>query len=176
MTWRDVKGYEGLYQVNDKGDIRSVARVKPNNKGYQQVNERLLAQTPDKDGYLRVCLSKNGEHTPKLVSRLVAQAFIPNPDRLPVVNHKDENKQNNHADNLEWCTVQYNTCYGTGLERAAIKQGRPVLQLLDDKIVAEYRSTQFASSQTGIPQANIYKVCVGERNTAGGYNWRFKHD
>lgn len=174
--WRDIENYEGLYQVNELGEVKSLPRMKQNNLGYQQVNERLLAQVPDKDGYLRVCLSKNGQHVPVLVSRLVAGAFIPNPDGLPVVNHKDENKQNNNVDNLEWCTVKYNTCYGTGLQRAAMKQGRSVLQIKDGEILGEYYSTQNASKQTGIPQANIYRVCRGKGNTAGGYQWRFKDD
>ena len=174
--WRDVTGYEGLYQVNEQGEVKSVARMKPNNSGHQLVNERLLAQVPDKDGYLRVCLSKDGKHAPALVSRLVAREFIPNPDELPVVNHKDENKQNNNSDNLEWCTVRYNTCYGTGLERTAMKNGRPVVQIKNDEVVGEYYSTGNASTRTGIPQGNIYKVCVGERKSAGGYQWRFKND
>lgn len=174
--WKDVVGYEGLYQVNEFGEVKSVRRTKSNNRGFQDVNERLLAQVPDRDGYLRVCLSKDGEHTPKLVSRLVAQAFISNPDGLPVVNHKDENKQNNHVENLEWCTVRYNTCYGNGLLKTAIKQGRAVLQIEDDQVIHEYYSTGRASKDTGIPQSNIYKTCTGERKSAGGYGWRFKND
>lgn len=174
--WRDVTGYEGLYQVNERGEVKSLERTKSNNLGQQRVSERILAQVPDKDGYLRVCLSKDGKHTPALVSRLVAREFIPNPDNLPVINHKDENKQNNNVDNLEWCTVRYNTCYGTGLKRAAMKQGRPVVQMKDNDVISEYYSTHNAASQTGIPQSNIYKACEGARKTAGGYQWRFKDD
>lgn len=174
--WRDVEGYEGLYQVNERGEVKSVQRVKQNNLGYQAINERLLAQVPDRDGYLRVCLSRDGKHSPKLVSRLVAKAFIPNPNNLPVVNHMDENKQNNNVDNLEWCSVKYNTCYGSGLLKAAMKNGRPVVQIENGKIINEFYSTQKASTETGIPQANIYKVCTGNRKTAGGYEWRFKDE
>lgn len=93
-----------------------------------------------------------------------------------MVNHKDENKQNNEADNLEWCTVRYNTCYGDGLRKMAAKQGRPVIQVLNGNIIGEYYSTGNASKETGIPQGNIYKACAGERRIAGGYEWRFKDE
>lgn len=143
--WRDIPNFEGLYLISNLGHVKSVERYKRNNSGTQFVNERLRVLSPDKDGYLRVCLSKDGLHYVKSVHRLVAEAFIPNPDNLPVINHKNEDKQDNRVENLEWCTVQYNTC-------------------------------QEASRQTGIPQANIYKVCKGERKHAGGYEWRFKDE
>lgn len=175
-SWKDISNFEGLYQVNRSGEVRSIARAKENNGGTQVVNERLLKQRVDKDGYLAVTLCKSGRHYGRRVSRLVAEAYIPNPLNLPVVNHKDENKQNNDADNLEWCTVQYNTTYGTGIERMAKKQGRPVLQISDGDVIAEYYSSQCASRSTGIPQANIHKVCSGLRHRAGGYEWRFKNE
>lgn len=174
--WKDIKNFEGLYQVSDHGDIKSIERTKTNNAGAQRVEERILKQRRDKDGYLAVCLSKEGKHYGRRVNRLVAEAFIPNPECLPVVNHKDENKQNNEADNLEWCTVRYNTCYGDGLRKMAAKQGRPVIQVLNGNIIGEYYSTGNASKETGIPQGNIYKACAGERRIAGGYEWRFKDE
>lgn len=174
--WKDVKNFEGLYQVSDCGYVKSVSRTKPNNGGVQEVKERVLKQRCDKDGYLAVCLSKNGKHYGRRVNRLVAESYVPNPDHLPVVNHKDENKQNNRVSNLEWCTVQYNTCYGDGLRKMAIKQGRPVLQIQKGHVIGEYYSTGNAAKETGIPQGNIYKACVGERRVAGGYEWRFKDE
>lgn len=174
--WKDVKNFESLYQVSDDGQVRSVKRIKRNNAGYQEVNERIRKLTPDKDGYLRVCLSKDGLHYLKAVHRLVAEAFVPNPENLPVINHIDENKQNNCADNLEWCTVQYNTCYGSGTEKTARAQGRPVIQFEDGIPIHEYYSTGKASRETGIPQANIYNACAGKRQTAGGCEWRFKDE
>lgn len=174
--WRDIPNFEGSYLISNLGNVKSVERFKRNNAGTQFVNERLLVLTPDKDGYLRVCLSKDGLHYLKSVHRLVAEAFIPNPDNLPVINHKNEDKQDNRVENLEWCTVKYNTNYGNGMRKMAITQGRPVLQLNNGHIVEEFYSTQEASRKTGIPQANIYKVCVGERRTAGGYEWRFKNE
>lgn len=174
--WRDIPNFEGLYLISNLGHVKSVERYKRNNSGTQFVNERLRVLSPDKDGYLRVCLSKDGLHYVKSVHRLVAEAFIPNPDNLPVINHKNEDKQDNRVENLEWCTVQYNTCYGEGIKKMAIKQGRPVLQILNNRVIEEYYSTQEASRQTGIPQANIYKVCKSERKHAGGYEWRFKDE
>ena len=106
--WRDIKGYEGLYQVSNLGRVRSFY----NNKG------KILKGTPDKDGYLRVALYKNG---PKKygIHQLVAKMFIPNPNNLPAINHKDENKQNNTTENLEWCTIAYNNSYGDRLKKVS---------------------------------------------------------
>lgn len=174
--WRDMSGFEGLYLISNLGRVKSVKRFKRNNGGIQLVNERLRILTPDKDGYLRVCLSKDGRHYLKGVHRLVAEAFIPNPDNLPVVNHKNEDKQDNRVENLEWCTVQYNTRYGNGIKKMAIKQGRPVLQISNDKVIKEYYSTGEASRQTGISQGSIYNVCKGKGKHAGGYEWRFKDE
>lgn len=174
--WRDIKDFEGLYQISTSGEVKSVERIKQNNLGFQKVNERIRKLSKDKDGYLQVCLSKEGRHYLKKIHRLVAEAFLPNPDNLPVINHKNENKEYNRVENLEWCTVKYNTNYGNGITKMAITQGRPVLQLYNGYVIEEFYSTQKASKETGVPQANIYKVCVGERRTAGGYEWRFKDE
>lgn len=174
--WKDIKGFEGLYQISNLGRVKSLKRLKKNNNGTQEVNERIRKLTPDKDGYFNVCLSKEDIHYQKKVHKMVADAFIPNPDSLPVINHKNENKNDNRKENLEWCTVRYNTLYGEGMKKMAVKQGRSVYQILDGNVVNEYYSTGEASRQTGIPQPNIYKVCCGERHTAGGYEWRFKDE
>ena len=174
--WKDIEGFEGLYQISNSGEVKSVERLKRNNLGFQTVNERIRKLSKDKDGYLQICLSKNSRHYIKKIHRLVAEAFIPNPNNLPVINHKNEDKQDNRVENLEWCTIKYNTNYGNGIRKMAITQGRPVIQLNNGNVVEEFYSTQEASRQTGVPQANIYKVCVGERKTAGGYEWRFKNE
>lgn len=175
--WKDIHNFEGLYLISNLGNVKSIERYKRNNNGIQLVRERLLALNPDKDGYLRVCLSKNGIHYAKSVHRLVAESFIPNPNNLPVVNHKNENKQDNRAENLEWCTVQYNTMYGTGRIKTSMKQGKSVEQLdLDGNVINEFYSMGVAAKMIGIPQPNIHKVCTGIRLTAGGYKWRYKND
>lgn len=102
--WKDVPGYEGLYQVSSIGNVRSL-----NYRGLGKV--ATLKPAPDKKGYLHVNLSKDGKNTTCQIHRLVAVAFIPNPDELPVVNHKDWNVANNQVGNLEWCTARYNSQY-----------------------------------------------------------------
>lgn len=100
--WRDVVGYEGLYEVSNQGMIR---RSFINNV---RVN-RIVKPHITYGGYLRLCLSANGKSKQHSVHRIVAMAFIPNPDNLPYVNHKDEDKTNNRASNLEWCSESYNS-------------------------------------------------------------------
>ena len=114
--WRDIKGYEGYYQVSNLGRVRSVDRYCACWSSVRFVKGALKNVRPH-NGYLVVDLSLNGKSKTISVHRLVAQAFIPNTDNLPQVNHKDENKQNNCVDNLEWCTCEYNIKYGTRLQR-----------------------------------------------------------
>ena len=100
--WRDVEGYDGMYEVSDLGRVRSLKFGKV----------RVMRSGKTKDGYLRVDLYRNGKYNHSLVHRLVAQAFIPNDDESKtIINHIDENKHNNKVSNLEWCTVQYNNTY-----------------------------------------------------------------
>lgn len=107
--WKDVVGFEGYYQVSSLGRVMSL------NRKYS--GEHLMSPTKDKMGYMIVCLRKQGYKGNKKVHRLVAEAFIPNPDNLPQVNHKDEDKTNNNVENLEWCDCRYNINYGTVIER-----------------------------------------------------------
>ena len=107
--WKDIDGYEGLYQVSNLGRVKSLHHNK----------EKILKGSYNSKGYYFVKLCKNGISKSIFVHRLVAQEFIPNPDNLPIVNHKDENPRNNNVDNLEWCTQKYNANYGTVRERQA---------------------------------------------------------
>lgn len=104
--WKNIIGYEGLYEVSNKGNVRNVRR------------NTLLKLSKNYYGYIRVALSKNGIKTWLRVHRLVAQAFLPNPDNLPQINHKDEDKLNNCVENLEWCTAKYNNNYGDRLKKS----------------------------------------------------------
>lgn len=133
-VWKNIKGYEGLYQVSNYGNVKSCDRYvfagAGSNHKTQHIKERLLSK---KGGakYIQVSLSKNGKTKPFLIHRLVAEAFIPNPDNLPCVNHKDENKHNNNADNLEWCTYKYNNEYNGRVDKCKYKisktlKGRPL--------------------------------------------------
>ena len=110
--WRPVVGYEGLYEVSNTGQVRSLDRFY-----YRLHKGKVLSPTKDRYGYLTVTLNCNGKSKTIKIHRLVAQAFLPNPDNLPQVNHKDEDKTNNNVTNLEWCTAKYNVNFGTRQER-----------------------------------------------------------
>lgn len=112
--WRPIVGYEGLYEVSSYGRVRSLDRyVKYSNGPIHLHKGMILNPEKDKDGYLQVILYNNGKIHQIKIHRLVAQAFIPNPQDLPQVNHKDEVKTNNSVDNLEWCNAKYNANYGS---------------------------------------------------------------
>ena len=125
--WRPVVGYEGLYEVSSYGRARSLDRyVRCDYEKYRLHKGKVLSPGKDKDGYLSVVLSCNGKHKKITIHRLVAQAFIPNPDDLPIINHRDEDKRNNRVDNLEFCDHKYNMNYGTRntrIRETAIKNG-----------------------------------------------------
>ena len=120
--WKDIEGYEGLYQVSNKGRVKSLKRkiCSNSNHKYNTLSEKLLKLSGG-GKYIQVILCKDGKTSAKLVHRLVAQAFIPNPNNLPCVNHKDENKKNNDVRNLEWCTYKYNNEYNGRIEKCKDK-------------------------------------------------------
>ena len=125
--WRPIEGYEGLYEISSYGRVRSLDKyVKSKSESYRLHKGKVLSPEKNTRGYLSVVLSYNGKHKTITVHRLVAQAFLPNPDNLPEINHKDEDKTNNNVTNLEWCDHKYNVNYGTRNIRAketAIKNG-----------------------------------------------------
>ncbi len=116
--WRDIEGYEHEYQVSNLGRVRSLDRISKQN---HKLKGRFVTPNITKGGYALVRMYGTQGFKIESIHRLVAKAFIPNPDNLPEVNHKDENKQNNCVDNLEWCTRLYNVHYGTGLQRLSDK-------------------------------------------------------
>lgn len=123
-VWKDIEGYEGYYQVSNLGRVKSLERLTTYTNSNavtrkQPVKEKILSQRMDRHGYQRVSLKKDRKRKLCLVHRLVAQAFIENPDSLPLVNHKDENRSNCNAMNLEWCTSKYNNNYGNARQRMA---------------------------------------------------------
>lgn len=123
--WRPVEGYEGLYEVSNTGRVRSFDRY-VKGKSYRLHKGKVLSPGKNSRGYLSAVLSYNGKHKSITVHRLVAQAFLPNPDNLPEINHKDEDKTNNSVDNLEWCDHKYNNNYGSRKDKVrdtAIKNG-----------------------------------------------------
>lgn len=111
--WRDVKDYEGLYQVSNLGRVKSLCRVAGTASKKYTCKERILSPRRQEHNYYSVMLWKDGKSRQFRVHRLVAEAFIPNPNNYPIINHKDENPSNNEMENLEWCTVKYNSYYGS---------------------------------------------------------------
>lgn len=168
-VWKDVVGYEGLYQVSSFGRIKSLVGF----NGHEYVTrEKLLKLTHLRQGYPNLCLCKDLNHHFFDVHRLVAQAFILNPQSLPCINHKDETRDNNHVDNLEWCTQQYNINYGTANQRRAETLSIPVVQKTKSgETVNIHKSARQAERDTGINQSNITKCVSGEYKSAGGYCW-----
>lgn len=175
-VWRDIEDYVGSYQISNFGRVRSLERIENCRGRGKRLNKgRFLKQFNGKDKYKFVSLCKYGKTKQCSVHRLVAQAFIPNPDNLPCINHKDENKSNNSVNNLEWCTIAYNNNYGTAIQRRVEKQSKPVLQYtLNGEFVNEYPSVMETARQTGILQSNISMCCLGKRKTAKGFIWRYK--
>ena len=180
-VWKPIKGYDGYYEVSNIGRVRSLDRIVTYSNGLRCLHRgRVLKAAADKDGYFRVVLS-NIEHSNRIVHRLVAEAFIDNPDHLPEVNHKDENKQNNVVSNLEWCTDKYNVNYGTALSRRADTQrndpdqSKPVIQYTKDgHVVAEYPSIRETVRQTGIKKTTISRSCRGLQKYCHKFYFRFK--
>ena len=164
---KDIPGYEGKYAITSCGKV------------WSYYTNKFLSQHIDRRGYLRTALSLNGKQKLCAIHRLVAMTYIPNPNNLPEVNHKDENKLNNSINNLEWCDRKYNINYGTTIERAIETQrknspfNKKVL-CVETGII--YFSAQEAKRQTGVDNGSISKVCNGKRNVAGGYHWKYIDD
>jgi hypothetical protein len=116
--WKDIEGYEGYYSISNYGNVKSLERIiKSKNGVIRKRKEMLLKPNIDKDGYYTITLTKNSNPKTFKIHRLVGTAFIDNPNNFPMINHKDENKQNNYFENLEWCDSKYNNNYGTIRER-----------------------------------------------------------
>lgn len=154
--WKSITGFEGLYLISNRGNIKSLARVVDRgDKGSYLRNEKDLSLSLNKDGYIKVCLQKEGVRTHTNVHILVAKEFIPNPEDLPEVNHKDGNKSNNIISNLEWCTKKFNRqhAYDTGLQKAP-KGVKHYKAKLSKKEVIEIRK----SKEKGVVLAKAYNV------------------
>ena len=170
-TWKPIAGYEGLYEVSNLGRVKSLKYGK----------EKILKPGRTHKGYLHVNLCKDGKAKHSNVHRLVAEAFIPNPNNLQTINHKDENKLNNAADNLEWMSLKDNCNYGTRNKRVAEAQINDPkksnqVQMFDKQtgeLLATFPSTHEAERITGIAHQSISKCCNGKKKSAGGYIWRY---
>lgn len=170
-VWKDIRGYEQVYQVSNLGRVKSLERVVDFGRSYRTVHEMILKQYIQNNGYVWVGLHKNNTQKRMLVHRLVAMAFIPNPDNLPEVNHKDENPLNNTLSNLEWCTRKYNENYGTKKQRQTLKQSIPVAAYKDGVEIMRFASSMEAQ-RNGYNQQCVRYCCRGIYKTYRGYEWR----
>ena len=169
--WRDISGYEGLYMVSNFGRVRSRYGYLSNLASDGKT--RILKQG-NTGRYMAVVLCKNKIKKMRLVHRLVAEAFIPNPNRYPIINHKDENPSNNHFNNLEWCTTKYNLSYGTAMIRRAKSKSKPILQLtMSGDVVRRWNSGEEAKKE-GLSKGNICMCCKGIRRHYKGFLWRYE--
>ena len=186
--WRDIAGYEGYYQVSSLGRVMSMERWVQDRLGMKapyRIPPKILKPKRAYNGYLFVHLSKEGHAHPYRIHRMVAEAFIPNPDGLPTINHKDENKENNHVDNLEWCSIAYNNSYGTRLQRTATQPHNHAVVMLDmnGKQLRRFQSLNEAARHfiaegisvvsKKVTANNIRMVCQHRHKTAYGYRWEF---
>jgi hypothetical protein len=175
-VWKDIPGYEGLYQVSNLGRVKSLERFKDNNGGLVRVPEKIMTGGK-RHGYILMFLSKEGSRKTFAAHRLVAQVFIPNPENKPSVNHINGNKQDNRVCNLEWNTYKENTNHAikTGLwDHKNNKTSIPVIQYdTDMNVIKTYPSMMEAERQTGIPNRNIAMCCRGKFKRIGGYIWKY---
>ena len=174
--WLDIAGYEGLYQVSNIGRVKSLERIVIRKDGSEQHRkERILKPSINDDGYLRVNLyDSSGKIKAFKVHRLVCEAFHENPKNKPCVNHIDENKTNNTASNLEWCTYTENINHGTRNTKVAKALGKPVGQYTPNgELVKVWQSTREVQRQLGFACQNISKVALGKQKTAYGYVWKY---
>ena len=174
--WKDVQGFEGRYQVSNMGRVRSLDRWSLDERPHF-IKGMMLKPSPNKGrGYLRISFSdgrRNYKHYE--VHRLVALHFVHGYKEGLVVNHINEIKTDNRADNLEWCTRQYNLTYNELSKRVGISQGKPVEQMtLNGEVIAVFPSVSEAGRATGLAATHISDSCHSDRKTCGGYRWKFK--
>lgn len=160
IEWKAIEGYEGLYEVSNTGEIR-------NAKG--KIKKASLKKGVNTN-YKEISLWKDGKNKRFLVHRIVAEAFIPNENNLPMVNHKDEDKTNNFVENLEWCTEKYNSNYGSGKQRHAKKVSKAVVCIETGEV---FLSQLEAGQKISVSHRHISDCCKNQRHTCGGYHWRY---
>ena len=175
--WKDVPGYEGAYMVSNLGHVKSFVKKTPH----------ILKGWVSHYGYIHVCLKdSNGKRKYWGVHHLVAMAFLPNPHHYPIVNHKDENKQNNVLTNLEWCTDKYNLAYGTCVkrrtktlkdeghyEKVGKMNAKPIIVFRGNKVIARFKSTKDASRKLNIPQCTASWRARNNKTDRSGNTWKF---
>ena len=177
--WKDIKDYEGLYQVSNLGNVRSLDMtiIQLHHWSNQYVKHiykgRLLKGSKNSNGYRTITLHKGKKTEKRLLHRMIAEAFIPNPNNYNYINHKDNNPSNNNVNNLEWCTQSYNIKYAYEQGNKTPPNTKEINQLKNGNILRTFISISDAERKTGIKGANISKCCRKLRNYAGGYQWEY---
>lgn len=181
-VWKDIKDYEGLYQVSNLGRVKSLKRKVYAGRGRMRWQcEKILSNNKTNgNGYKIVSLSKDNKGQNKYIHRLVAEAFILNPNNYKYINHKDENKGNNYVDNLEFCTAQYNIRYNDLNIRNSKKMinnpkiSKKIYQLDDnDNIIRIFPSISEASRQLNVSNQAISDCLRGKQKHSAGYKWKY---
>lgn len=168
--WRDIEGYEGLYQVSNTGRVKSLShKIKANiSGGVRYTEEHFKILHKGWHGYIWVALCKEAKSKTFSVHRLVAKAFVPNINDYPAINHIDGNKENNNASNLEWCTNAQNSRHA--IEHGLINSAKKVRCVETGKI---YRCAKDAAEDFGLDARNIRSACAGTIKTSGGHRWEW---
>lgn len=177
--WKDIPGYESLYKVSNLGNVLSLNYAR---RGFA----KQLTPKCNSAGRLWVELAKDGKRKPMLIHRLVGMAFIPNPNNYPQINHKDENPKNNHADNLEWCTQEYNIRYFYDrrtqewfMNRSETPRYRKRITMAVDQFtkdgvfIRRWNNSRQVMTELGLSDWSISECCRGNRKSAYGYVWRY---
>jgi len=168
--WKDIKGYEGLYQVSNLGRIKSLDIIDKKGRKHSGIIRKPYVKN---DGYLLITLNKESHKKTYRMNRLVASTFLNNQHNLSDVNHIDEDKENNRVDNLEWCNRKYNINYGTRNTRSSSTKSKPIYAIYPDGTDEFFSSSLECSSKLKISNSNIGAVCNGQRKTAGGLVFEF---
>lgn len=174
--WRDIEGYEDFYQISSIGRIRSKDRyLKTCGNGLRYAKGKIIKPVVCTNGYCEVHLRKDKKREVRLLHRVVAKAFIPNPDSLPEVNHKDENIKNNSVENLEWCTSKYNANYGNRNKKMVENMKKVSINQYDKdgNFIKTWDSIIVACRELGADASSIIRVCKGKQKTAVGYIWKY---
>lgn len=170
--WRWYPTYEGIAQVSTRGDVKTVDRWVTDKNGRKRlIKGKILKQRVDKDGYLRVTLSRDGKKRVFLVHRLVAETWLDNPENKPEVNHLDEDKSNADVFNLSYCTRMENNNWGTRNKR--LSKAVQAIVPKTGAVVLEFPSVREAGRK-GFNQSAVSACCLGKRKTHRGYIWRYK--
>jgi hypothetical protein len=175
--WKYIENFYGYYEVSNRGRIRSVDRYVDHRFGYSQLRKGKMKKiTLDKDGYGLLHLYKNNKNHTRKAHRLVLQAFVPNPENKPQVNHINGNKLDNRVENLEWCTDKENKihAFATGLRNHNSIKKKVLMSSKDNEPLLIFDSITEASRETGINLGNICSCCKGKiYKTVGGYKWSY---